>query len=579
MNRTSLFAALIVTAAVVLAVFSLWDDTYVVDEVPHLAAGYSYLSKQDMRLNPEHPPLAKIVGASPLFLFDAEDVFTDSPLWLNNTHFSQWELGRRLLFGSGIDPDAALRMIKSVMLLFLVGAAWVLYRWTYRRYGDHAALLAVGLFAFSPTVIGHSRLVATDIPALFGALLGCYLFARYIREPSRRGFWFWVAGLGVALLTKFSTIILLPVFVLVALIYAPRQLLPRTMLGIVLAFVLVVWPVYAILSSNYPPAQQVADTHRNLPHPSRQNIIERTIADYADHDLLRPLDYYALGLHRATERSDGGNVIFFRGDIVQDGPRWYFPFVYFIKEPLALWFLALIALIGCIKTVFKNRWYNDSPSRLLAWLRSNPDDLVMLTFLVAYWAVSIRSNLHIGLRHILPVYPFMLMFIAGGVVACMQRADMRVLRVVVPLLIAWYGAASVFSFPHYISYFNITVGGSDRGHTVVADSNLDWGQDGKRLAQWTHEHGLEGIAVHPFTWSDLYYYFNGRLIWVNENQTRDATTFLQGPGQQSNGWLAVSGHWLTSTHDGNKQRHYAWLDDYEPIAVIGNSIFVYHIQP
>src|SRR5207244_2419086 len=37
------------------------------DEAVHLAAGYSYWQTRDFRMNPEHPPLAKLIAALPVW--------------------------------------------------------------------------------------------------------------------------------------------------------------------------------------------------------------------------------------------------------------------------------------------------------------------------------------------------------------------------------------------------------------------------------------------------------------------------------------------------------------------------------
>ena len=98
-------AAVIVAAALFLAVTSFWHDSVIVDEVPHIGAGYSYLTKQDMRLNPEHPPLPKDLGALPLVFMDLDQEAFSTRHWLTEVN-GQWEFGRKLLYNSGRDAEA-----------------------------------------------------------------------------------------------------------------------------------------------------------------------------------------------------------------------------------------------------------------------------------------------------------------------------------------------------------------------------------------------------------------------------------------------------------------------------------------
>ena len=72
------------------------------------------------------------------------------------------------------------------------------------------------------------------------------------------------------------------------------------------------------------------------------------------------------------------------------------------------------------------------------------------------------------------------------------------------VIVLWYFVVSVLTFPFYISYFNETIGGSINGYKYVADSNLDWGQDLKRLAEYVEENNIEIIKVDDFWRLDLW---------------------------------------------------------------------------
>src|SRR3989338_11089078 len=173
-----IFAGVVIAAAVVLSITSVWDDSIIIDEIPHIGAGYSYLVKQDMRLNPEHPPLVKDLAAVPLLFTNLKQDVFNTKMWQTAIN-GQWEFGRFLIFNSGNDADLIKHLVKLPMLLFFVLSATLIFKWGRKLYGNTGAITALILFSFSTTVIAHSRFVTTDVPALFGVLLATYYFVNY----------------------------------------------------------------------------------------------------------------------------------------------------------------------------------------------------------------------------------------------------------------------------------------------------------------------------------------------------------------------------------------------------------------
>ncbi|MBI2063699.1 MAG: glycosyltransferase family 39 protein, partial [Candidatus Yanofskybacteria bacterium] len=216
--QRKLIVITIITVAAILSITSAWNDSIIVDEVPHIGAGYSYLVKQDMRLNPEHPPLAKDLAAIPLLFANLrQDVF-ESEFWQTDIN-GQWNFGRRLIYNSGNDADLIKHLVKLPMLLFFILSAILVFKWARRLYGDTGGITALILFAFSPTVITHSRFVTTDLPALFGILFATYFYIKFLKDQTRKNLLLAAVFFGIALLLKFSTFLLIPFFVLLALIY------------------------------------------------------------------------------------------------------------------------------------------------------------------------------------------------------------------------------------------------------------------------------------------------------------------------------------------------------------------------
>ncbi len=590
-NKTNIIAMVIIGVAVVLAITSFWQDSLVVDEIPHIGAGYSYLVKQDMRLNPEHPPLAKDLGTLPLLFLNLNQEVFQTQFWQKDLN-GQWNFGRKLIFNSGNNAELITHLVKLPMLLFFILSAVLIFRWAKKLYGNRAGLIALALFSFSPTVLAHSRFVTTDLPALFGVLYATYFFLRYLKNQTAKNFWLASIILGVALLTKFSTFILIPFFFGLALIYAfvsqknyLKLPIYSTLLAIA-AFIIVVMPVYTFHTWNYPPERQHSDTKQFL-ETYGNRLFADPIVWASDKPVLRIAGEYGLGLLMVTQRSIGGNTTYFLGEVSRFGWRNYFPIVYFIKEPLAWWGLALIASITISKSAIHSLENSRARSRgsrgsrmadLRFWFTNHFAEFAMLSWLAFYWSLSIHSTLNIGVRHLLPTYPFAILLVSGQI-AKINYKKFKTYGFLIIALLGWYVLENLSVYPHYLTYFNQIVGGSSGGYRYVVDSNLDWGQDLKRFSQWVEKGGLPKIEFDYFGWADPYYYMKDRYIALTSTKYKDAQDFIQN--NQSDGWLAVSVSFLQGSQgspDQYKPVNYLWLQGYTPLTTIGNSIFVYRIK-
>src|SRR3989344_3493904 len=153
--NSKFIAGIIIVSATVLAIASVWNDSPVVDEIPHIGAGYSYVVQNSYQFNPEHPPLAKdLAGLALLTLNLNQSAFSQkySANWPTDVN-GQWNFGRALIFQTGNDATTLVRIAKLPMLLFFIISAWIIFIWTRKIFGNKAALLATFLFSFTPTVI------------------------------------------------------------------------------------------------------------------------------------------------------------------------------------------------------------------------------------------------------------------------------------------------------------------------------------------------------------------------------------------------------------------------------------------
>ena len=190
------------------------------------------------------------------------------------------------------------------------------------------------------------------------------------------------------------------------------------------------------------------------------------------------------------------------------------------------------------------------------------------------------GNLNIGIRHVLPTFPFIYILVGLGIMnwlAKIKKASLKKMAVsLVSVLMGFYIISSVFAYPHYLSYFNETVGGSENGYKYVVDSNYCWGQDLKRLAKYAEKNDIDAIYIDYFGGSDTKYYLKEKYRpWQG---TWDSSQFPK------NNYLAVSATLLQGgrgfpVHGFNQSTtHYNWLNQYEPVDRIGQSIFLYYID-
>ena len=586
------FSAFTVLVALVLAITSLWDDSFIVDEIPHVGAGYSYIAKGDFRLNPEHPPLAKDLAGLALLFQDIDQTAFSTQYWNTDVN-GQWNFGRTLIYNASNNVDAITRTAKMTMLIFFLLSAVLIYRFAKERYGERAAFIATLLFSFSPTVLAHSRFVTTDMPALFGTLFGTYFFIKFVQKPNWRSFWFAAVAFGVAELTKFSVVLIAPLFALMTIAWCFANsfslkhsviLFMRSLALMLAGIIIVVWPVYALHTINYPPEKQRTDTESNLSSYGNRFFADPVVWA-SDKPVIRSLAYYASGILMVNQRSEGGNTTFFLGEIRNYAWKYYFPVVYAIKEPLAFWGLVIIALLTLSLRVKK---FDLTLKKIKNWVSEYFLEFSMLLWLAIYWYFSINANLNIGVRHLLPTYGFVFILLAGqlsnigqNLKSKAQNNNLKFKRLffafnfMLYALLGWYVYETVSVHPYYLTYFNQIAGGPSGGYRYVVDSNLDWGQDLKRLAIWVEENNIDKIHLDYFGWADQGYYLKDKLIWINSGTYYSARDFLaQNP---DGGYIAVSASFYMGSRE-NPETSYAWLDAYEPVAIIGNSIFVWKIE-
>jgi len=562
---------------------SILDDSLTFDETAHIAAGFSYLTQKDMRLNPEHPPLIKDLSALPL-LFLNLNFPKDHPSWIqkdNPVWWQQFEVASQFLYHSDNNPDQILLWSRLPMILLLIFLGWFLFYWAKELFGNKAALITLFLFSFSPTFISHGRLVTTDVGATLGVVLSTYFWLRFLKNPTKKNIFLTGLIFGLVMLLKFSLILLIPFFAFLTLIYAWLKGMKyifkyfgsAILIGII-GIIFVIWPVYQYHIWNYPKERQIRDTQFLLDSSSIPKPLVEINKWMSKKVIFRPISQYLLGVFLAVNRSTTGHTTYFLGEISAEGWKNYFPIVYFIKEPLAFHILAGITLLYLAWLIKEPIWKNPF-QRLKNWIKLHFPEFAMFCFLGIYWLTSLTSKLNIGVRHLLPIFPFTIILVSYGLSLWFKPQFLKIKYLILFLLFTWQIISVISVYPHFLAYFNELAGGPDNGYLYVVDSNLDWGQDLKRLAKWVEENKIEKIYLDYFGGGNAEYYLKEKYApWWG---TRNPKEFPKGNYLAVSASLLQGGRAEPAPGFDQPYGYYHWLDNFEPITKIGYSIFIYYI--
>jgi len=507
-------AILLVQAVVQVRLASL--DSATTDEAVHLSAGYTYLTRGDFRFNPEHPPLVKMLAALPLLRFrptitpQAEQLYQQSGNFFYDSWRENRDFGEIMMYQAGNNPDQLLfwARLPMIALTLILGLAILLIAW--RHWGERAALVATALYAFNPTVTGHGHLVTTDIGIALGFLLTIYSFWRLLERPSWRNCLWLGLSFGFALLTKHTAVILLPTMAAMAIwrifdrstTISWRELTLKSLVALVIAWA-VIWagfgwhdrviPATDSVSSAVTLAGNQSGFKMFGPSNPQPVVVAKPKLDRL-YNLVRPAlvllpGDYAKGLFMVLGHASGGHSSFLLGQTSNTGWWYYFPVLILTKTPLAELLLIAIGLT----MVF----------------RSLPKDRLALGLTIAggaYLLVAIGSKADLGIRHIMPLFPVVFLAASRGL------ARIGSWQNIIVALVIWLALTFGLSFPTYLGYYNELVGGPGNGYKIATDSNLDWGQDIKRIQHY--------LASHPTKTPFIDYSWDGQA----------ALDYYLGPG-------------------------------------------------
>lgn len=448
MMRAKFLIAILIIFFLFLEIKSLLGESWVYDEKLHLEAGYTFLTKHDFRQEPFNPPLMREITALPLLISPA--IFKDPILF--------WP------------------RIMIVFLTLILGL--LVFTWAKKLYGEKAGFFALFLFILEPNLLAHGHYATTDMGLTFFFFLSLFLFWLWRKKIN-----FWRLAMfsvitGLTLSTKISALpFLLVSFLIIYFLERGKRdfltvnfwskRLPYLLFVIGIAL-LTLWATY------FFTFEPLLGLRLDPQRPAITLAKENPLINFALNQYV-PLGSYVSTIKQVILYNYQGKEVFLAGSFSQTGWFYFFPVAFLIKTPLPL----LIFSLGA--------WF---------LFKRKVEEKYLLVPIGVIFLFAILSRLNLGIRYILPLYPFLIVF-ASQIINWKGRLS-KIFTGTIIILVFWYfwGAARVS--PHYLTFFNELVGGPRHGHRYLVDSNLDWGQGLLALKNYQKEQKIENLQLAYF---------------------------------------------------------------------------------
>jgi Dolichyl-phosphate-mannose-protein mannosyltransferase len=434
------------------------------------------------------------------------------------------------IFGEGLailyastDYERILSAARLGTLPFFLLLVAVTSIWAWLEFGAvHAAISALLLVSL-PTILAHAGLATTDLPLTAGVTAALFAFVMWLERPNGwRGAAFG-ASVALAITAKFSALVFLPACFLS--IVALRWWCER---------------------GRWTPRQLAAQNPVGL----LTGVVGFGLIVWAVYgcpaDLLQPYRNLWAGIQEVAQHNAAGHPSFFWGEVRDDGWWLFFPVALLLKTPLPFLLLSGYGTIVLLRE-HRHEWRH----------------LVPLVSAAAILLVAMSSHLNLGVRYVLPFYPLMALVAGFGAVRLLAWRSLAVRAVLAVLLIGQI-VASADAHPDYLPYFNVFAGRTPE--RLLVDSDMDWGQDVNRVAAELRARDISQVAAAIQGNADLSRHGFPPYTYLDHNQP-------------TTGWIVISATQFAFGTGAPPFDGYRWLEAFEPVAMIGKTVRLYHVEP
>ncbi len=541
-------AIILIAVFIVESLFAIMYNSPVYDETAHIGGAYHNWKTGNITLVREQPPLVKIVAGAPLVAMNL--TYPKSCVVSNVTFDDDWtnpeqrSFGACFLYKMGNDLDNILLFSRLAIVSLSIILAVSLFLFTKRIYGPKAATFALFLYVFEANIIAHSSLVTMDLAVSLFMFLTITAMWNFLKSPTDRNAIVVGVFFALAQVSKFTGLYLVPIIFLFTLFFLYKKTIDvRDALKLI-----------AVISIISLFAINLAYLFQGTGKALTDNISVDRIEPHVKNNPLKPVillaaqtpvplpENYLLGLSDVILHDLSGHPAFFLGEYSRTGWWYYFPVLFVLKVSVVL-----LAFAAVSAYTFKKRGFEKGDARIA--------EFMAIAFIVIFFSINLFSHINIGIRHVLPILPFVFFLCSKPI----KYASERILKLYVALAVL-FALSSLLTAPHYIQFFTEPVGSN--GYKYALDSNYDWGQDLKGLRDYMQKNDINSVGLKYFGVTDEavnYYGIDYSQLECNEKPS---------------GMIAISAYYLMEAHPSAKDC-YQWLQDYTPTARIG-AIFVYN---
>jgi len=558
-----------------LLVYGAWLHSPGWDELGHLPAGLAHWLYGDFRFYRVNPPLVRMVATLPLLLIPPQIDWESIEVVPHGR--PEFTVSNQL-FEEGFERGCwYFTIARWACLPFSLVGGLVVFWWSRSLFGNTSAILAVWFWCLSPLILTNAQMITPDVGAAVMGLAAQYAFWRWLRQPEWSKVFVCSLLLGLALLTKFTLLVLPPLWCGLWLIVrnwrshstqgtiGPGML--REAFHLVMMFTLALYIINLAYNfdGSFKKLLDYTFVSRALSGVSNEDSDGwgNRFADTWLGKLPVPFpEQYILGIDFQKREFERGYMSYLCGNWKHGGWWYYYIYGLIVKEPLGFWILFVLAVaVAAGGQRFRISWRDE----IVVWAPA----VMILTL------VSSQTGFNHHLRYVLPCMPFAFIVTSRiGIIfeVAPVGCSKAILRILVGLALGWFTLSSLRYANHSHAYFNELAGGPANGHSHLLDSNIDWGQDLLPLKRWLDAHPqirLSGVA----------YSVPGSFVQLEKlGPGFDRLPPRLPPGRLSQavhfepGWYVV---FVRELREHNSP--YAYFLQLEPEARIGWTAYIYHL--
>lgn len=540
-------AAVMIAIHASLLAWGAVSNSVTFDEFVHLPSGIVNWKSGDFSICCVSPPLVRLWAALPALMMNVE-VPPPEITRAYHADSKHWVYARAFQNANRARYHEIFVAARFAMIPISCIGAWLVWRWASQLHGFAAGFAGCSLYCLCPNILAHGSLVTTDVTTAVCMVGALYAWQHYVRQPNRKRLLWAVASISIAHLCKFTAMLLWPIMVVSAALMVwrgtadQRRAIPR---GLVLSAIVTLMAIN--VTYGFKGTGSSLGTY---------TLESRTCATLSRLPEWLPVPLprdFVIGFD-AQKREAEGDYMGLLMDEIYVGWKWlYYPVALAVKLPLTTLALLFVAIGVGLRRMRRNAG-NDGAE----WF-------VVLCIAAIMIGMILLTQINIGLRYLLPLLPLLYLFVSS-----LWKHRARWWKPALTGALALLAIESLRVSPRFLTFFNATVGGPQRGYRVLNDSNFDWGQGLLDLKGWMAREGVNDLSLC---------YFGSVDPGVYGIQYSPITDGVLKP------YVAVSSFYLAGLPhhmplpDGRTQNiqlgFFRELQARAPVAVPGNTIYIF----